>query len=87
MVGFINIQVTEHGYAVDMDLNNVSLQDKLECMHCVAAALEMDPVEMAIYMMAENSGLLKDAESLISCKDDEELQKLLNGGEIDEHQS
>lgn len=80
MKGTITIKVTENGYGIDTDLEEISFQDKVECMHSLSVVLEMDEHEMLMYFIAERSGVLKDAGNITHCESTEELEQRLQGG-------
>ena len=84
MKGFVNIKVSEHGFGVDCDLDDVSLQNKFELMHSLATALEMDAHEMFMYTRAEQMGVMDEAESVTHCESEEELQAMLDGAHLDD---
>ena len=79
MRGKIVIESTEHGHAIDCDLDDISILDKFELMHTVANILMMDEIEMNLYLIAERLGIMRDAESAIRCFTDDQLQSLLRG--------
>ena len=79
MKGKITIEVTDHGYGIDFNLDDVSTLDKFELMHSLSTALQMDDADMHLYMIAEKIGILKDAETQIKCMTTEQLQSMLKG--------
>lgn len=82
MKGSMIIRVTEHGYGIDCDFEDVGPMDKVELMHAVSCALEMDAAERALYFTADSLGVMDDAASQRNCATDEELNELLNGGKV-----
>lgn len=79
MKGKVTIEISDHGYGIDCELDDVSILDKFELMHSLAIAIQMDDEEMRLYMLAETLGIMKDAESQTKCMTTEQLQSLLKG--------
>lgn len=79
MKGKITIEATNYGYGIDCDLDNVGILDKLELMHSLSTVLQMDDTDMHLYLIAERTGILKDAETQTKCMTDEQLQSMLKG--------
>ena len=85
MKGIMTIKVTEHGYGIDCDFENVGPVDKVEFMHAISRALEMSDAERALYFMLDSLGALDDAASHRSCVTNEELEELLTGNNQGAH--
>lgn len=79
MIGTITIEASEHGYGIDVHVDDMCTLDKLELMHAVAVALHMDDEDMHLFMVAETLGILKDAEQQVRCATSEQVQSLLKG--------
>ena len=79
MKGKITIEASDHGYGINCDLDDVGVLDKFELMHTLATVLQMDDEEMHLYLMAEELGILKDAETQTMCMTTEQVQSLLKG--------
>ena len=79
MKGKIIIEASDHGYGIDCNLDDVSILDKFELMHSLATVLQMDDTDMHLYMIAERTGILKDAETQTKCMTAEQLQSMLRG--------
>lgn len=79
MTGNITIEVSEHGYGIDVRVDDMCTLDKLELMHAMAVALHMDDDDMHMFILAETLGILRDAEQQIRCDTSEQVQSLLKG--------
>ena len=79
MKGKITIEVTDHGYGIDCDLDDVSMLDKFELMHSLATVLQMDDADIYMYTIAEKLGIMRDAETQTQCMTTEQLQSMLRG--------
>ena len=79
MKGKITIEASDHSYGIDCNLDDVSMLDKFELMHALATMIQMDDEEMHLYMIAERTGILKDAETQTKCMTAEQVQSLLKG--------
>lgn len=79
MKGKITIEATDHGYGIDCSMDGVSILNKLELMHSLATVLQMDDIDMRLYMIAEKTGILKDTETQTMCMTTEQLQSMLRG--------
>ena len=79
MKGKITIEASDYGYGIDCDLEDTSIMDKLKLMHSLATGLQMDDIDMHLYLIAETLGILKDAETQTKCMTTEQLQSMLRG--------
>lgn len=79
MKGEMIIKATEHGYGIDMDLEQVSTADKFELLHSVAVGLGMSKFDMFLFNRLEASGVLDEATCTKHCEDDAELDRMLQG--------
>lgn len=79
MVGKIVIEASEHGYGIDVHVDDMCTSDKLELMHALAVSLRMSDEEMDLYAFAEHLGVLSEAEEQTACTDSDQIQSLLKG--------
>lgn len=79
MKGRITIEASDHGYGIDVHVDNMCTLDKLELMHALAVALHMNDEDMHMFMLAETLGILKDAEQQVHCATSDQVQSLLRG--------
>lgn len=84
MLGKVSIEVSEHGYGVDCDLRGVDIKGKVELMHVLASALNMDDTEMKLFILSEELGIMKDAENQVKCTTREQLSSMLRGMQLAE---
>lgn len=79
MRGKVTIEVSDHGYGIDCELDDVGVLDKFELMHVLTTVLQMDDEEMHLYLIAEKLGIMKGAENQTKCMTAEQLQSMLRG--------
>lgn len=79
MKGKITLEFNGPGIAVSTQLEDVDILAKLELMHAAAIGLHMDDTEIKMYCMAETLGIFKDAETMLGCESDAQMQQLLRG--------
>lgn len=79
MKGNITIEASEHGYGIDVHVDDMCTLDKLELMHALAVSLRMNDEEMELFMLAEHLGIMTDAEQRTACTDADQIQRLLRG--------
>ena len=79
MKGKITIEVSDHGYGIDCDLEDISILEKLGLMHSLATALQMDDTDMHLYLISERLGIFKNTETQIQCTTADQLQSMLRG--------
>ena len=79
MTGEMTIQVTKHGYGIDVGLDNVSIADKIELLHTVATTMDMTKSEVMLFCQLERMGVLADAQTVHPCEDDVQLERMLQG--------
>lgn len=60
MKGEIIIKVDQPMYAVDVNLDDMGVEDKLELLHVVCQALDMNRTEIFMFSQLEMSGVLDD---------------------------
>lgn len=77
MKGEMTIKATEHGFGIDMDLENISPVDKFELLHSVATGLQMDKVDMMMFCHLERMGVFTAAETVTHCEDDAQMERML----------
>ena len=79
MKGRITIEASEHGYGIDCRVDDMCTLDKLELMHALAVSIRMSDEEMELYTLAEQLGIMSDAEERTACVDSDQIQSLLKG--------
>lgn len=79
MKGKIIIESSDNGYAIDINVGDVSVLDKLELMHAMSTALDMDEQDMHMYMIAEALGVMRNHENVTKCMDSDQLKAMLRG--------
>ena len=79
MKGSIIIEASDSGYAVSVAVGDVSVTDKLELMHTLSVALNMDEQDMHLYMLAETLGVMSGATDVIQCMNSDQLEAMLRG--------
>ena len=82
MKGEMHIKVTEHGFGIDMDFEDVGPVDKFELLHSVATGLQMSRSEVITYCQLERIGVFAKAESVTHCEDDAQLDAMLQGAGV-----
>ena len=61
MKGEITIKVDQPMYAVDMNLDDMGVEDKIELLHVVCQALDLSRMEIFLFSQLEMSGVLDEA--------------------------
>lgn len=79
MTGEMTIQVTKYGYGIDADLDDVSMADKLELLHAVATTMGLTQSEITLFCQLERVGVFANAQTVHSCEDDAQLERMLKG--------
>ena len=79
MKGKITIEASDHGLGIICHMDDVSILNKFELMHSLSTTLHMDDTDMHLYLIVEQLGVLKDAETQTQCMTTEQLQGMLRG--------
>lgn len=79
MKGKIVIESSGNGYAIDIDVSDVSVLDKFELMHAMSTALDMDEQDMHMYILAETLGVMRNSENVTKCMNSDQLKSMLRG--------
>lgn len=79
MTGKIIMESTPIGIGVDVELRDIDLLSKCECMHALAEALQMGEEEMSTYLALELAGVMREAAETTACETAEQIQAMLKG--------
>ena len=77
MTGELKVRATARGYAIEVDLHDVSMIDKFELMSAIATGIGMDAVDLDMFLSLQRLGVFDAAKQVTHCDTAEELDRML----------